>query len=101
MERFRAFSEEVEKIFFRAIRTGDLGIVLMFLEAGIDPNISDSYGSTPLYVAVAHNKHVIVSLLLALGVNPNAREHGWGIGLLHFINSDNPEILKPSYWYKF
>ena len=55
------------EIFFDAIRTGDLETVLMFLEAGINPNIQ-YYGFNSLQYAICYGHVGIENLLLATGM---------------------------------
>ena len=71
MERFTEFSREAKTIFFEAILTGDLETVLMFLEAGIDPNIKSVNGWAPLTLAVFRDQLEIAHLLLDVGAKPS------------------------------
>ena len=71
MERFREFSRKMKEIFFEAIITGDLETVLMFLEAGIDPNIINIDKWKPLIYTVFYNQLVIAHLLLNVGADPS------------------------------
>src|SRR6185312_5622002 len=49
----------------RVSRVGDLKTAETFISAGIDPNLADRYGRTPLYYAALFNRNEIAALLLA------------------------------------
>ena len=92
MERFTEFSREMKKIFFEAISTGDLETVLMFLEAGIDPNIQIYQGWCPIHYAVYDNQLAIAHLLLDVGANPNIK-NDWRRTPLFFAEYRNNEEM--------
>jgi ankyrin repeat protein len=55
----------------KAARAGDLMTAQTLLENGIDPDLHDRYGKTPLYHAVSFNETNAVELLLAHHADPN------------------------------
>ena len=93
MEKFREFSRENRNIFFEAIKTGDLETVLMFLEAGINPNAKNFCETTPLNMAVCHSELEIIRLLLLSGADPNIGNL-WNKTPLFYLKSDNSVIVE-------
>ena len=92
MEKFTEFSWKMTKIFFAAVETGDLETVLMFLEAGINPNVL--YRDwTPLRRAVYYNQLGIAHLLLDVGADPNFK-NSFSRTPLWYIVSDNSKMAK-------
>jgi ankyrin repeat protein len=57
----------------KAARTGDLTRAQSLLDNGLNPDLNDQYGKTPLYYAVSFNEARTVGLLLAYHADPNAR----------------------------
>ena len=57
----------------KAARTGDIKTAENLLENGINPNLPDRYGKTPLYYAASFNETQVVELLLASHADPNAK----------------------------
>ena len=55
----------------KAANDGQYAIIQVLLEAGADPNMTDSNGECPLLVAVLTGRNDIVLLLLQQGANPN------------------------------
>lgn len=55
-----------------AAKTGDKAKVEALLAQGVNVNIKDSYGATPLHWAAYHGHKDVVKLLLAKGANVNA-----------------------------
>ncbi len=60
----------------KAARTGDVKTAENLLESGVNPNLPDQYGRTPLYYAASFNETQIVELLLASHADPNAKAAG-------------------------
>ena len=60
---------------------GDIKKVSSFLKAGVDPDLVNENGATPLILAIASGNLKIVSLLIKHGANIN--------------NNKNPKILPP------
>ncbi len=59
----------------KASRLGDLKTAETLLSSGIDPNLSNQYGRTPLYYAALFNRNDVAALLLAHDADPNTRAH--------------------------
>ena len=57
----------------KACRLGDFKTAESLLAAGVNPDLPDRYGATPLYYAASFNQIEIVELLLAYHADPNAR----------------------------
>jgi ankyrin repeat protein len=56
----------------KACRVGDMKMAESLLSFGVDPDVPDRYGATPLYYAASYNQFEIVQLLLAYHASPNA-----------------------------
>ncbi len=57
----------------QASRVGDLRTAEALLSSGVNPNLPDKYGKTPLYYAASFNEAKTVALLLTYHADPNAR----------------------------
>ncbi len=66
----------------KAAQTGDLDKVREFIADGIDVNVKNSIGTTPLYLAVTGGHKEMVELLVVKGADVNARNN-WGWTPLH------------------
>ncbi|XP_071982631.1 cyclin-dependent kinase 4 inhibitor B-like [Engystomops pustulosus] len=60
-----------------AAATGDLGLALVLLQQGADPNAPNSYGKTPIQVMMMDNANM-AQLLLDYSANPNIRDADTG-----------------------
>jgi len=58
-----------------AIRNGRSVSVPLLLEAGLDPNVVDADGNTPLHLATAAGDHDVAEALLAAGASRTARNY--------------------------
>jgi ankyrin repeat protein len=71
-----------------ALRFGRDAIARYVIEQGVDVNVPDVKGSTPLHSAAKNNNIRIIRLLIAKGANINARNYkGWTP--LHFTLENN------------
>ena len=69
---------------FDAVVTGDLAEVKrLVVSCGVDPNVKDNDGRTPLHRAAKRGHVDIVKLLLEHGANPNIQENKYGYTPLH------------------
>jgi ankyrin repeat protein len=59
----------------KASRLGDLKIAETLVSSGVDPNLPNQYGRTPLYYAALFNHNDVAALLLAHAADPNIRAH--------------------------
>src|SRR5712691_8134951 len=67
-----------ERSFLEAALDGNTPVVALFLKAGMNPNLRDSHGATPLLVTAAGGRSETARLLLAHGANIHARDtRGW------------------------
>ncbi len=60
---------------YRAIKRGDLETVEVALDGGVDVNLCNKYGHTPLMEAARTGNTVIGKLLIERGASLNARTH--------------------------
>ncbi len=68
-----AHANAAAEVLAKACRTGDLKTAEALVSSGIDPNLPDQYGETPLYYAASFNQTKLVALLLAYHADPNTR----------------------------
>jgi uncharacterized protein len=66
---------------------GDLETVRALVESGIDPNISDSIGETPLFGAAAWARNDVVAFLLSVGARHDLTEKMSALSPLHWAAS--------------
>ena len=76
IESLQASSSAGVEMLAKAARTGDVKTAEGLLDQGINPNIADRYGRTPLYYASSFNDIRVVELLLASHADPNAEVIG-------------------------
>ena len=72
-------SQKVKNEFVNACKMGDISKVEAMLKQGIDPNVTDDFGSTGLMVAAVNGHIEIIQLLLKYGANINQGYHGKGL----------------------
>jgi ankyrin repeat protein len=65
-----AFTPEA---FLQKVAEGDAARVTLFLDAGIDPSVSNSAKRTALWIAVERKQSAVLKALLAGGVAPNEK----------------------------
>jgi ankyrin repeat protein len=76
-----------DSLFFAA-GSGDLAEVKrLVIGCGVDPNIQDKDGETPLHLAAWDGHLDVVELLLEHGANPNIQENKYGKTPLHYAVS--------------
>lgn len=75
--------EYSEKGFFQAVEQGNLTAIKLFLDAGVDVNIQNDIGWTPLMVAIFSSNEAAANMLLKAGASCNARDKR-GYGPLHW-----------------
>ena len=63
---------------FQAVQNSDVGAVRAVLEAGVDVNATNDYGSTALFFAADRGEVEIVRLLLENGADPNVTDTFYG-----------------------
>ena len=70
----------------RACGAGNLEVVKLMVQLGVDVNVRAAKGATPLHYA-AHNGNVqLVRDLVALGADPNQKEHQAGGTPMHWAS---------------
>ena len=68
---------EVDDI-FEASENGFVRAIRRLINEGVDPNVRNGYGLTPLSTAVDEGHTTAVRVLLELGANPNLQEFNFG-----------------------
>lgn len=66
--------EKAEDQIVYAAENGHVEKVKELLDAGIDPNVQDRYGNTPLAIATDYGRIEIVRVLLEAGADPNLQD---------------------------
>ena len=67
-------------------------LVSMLIEAGANVNVTNSYGATPLHIAVTWRSEAMVAILVKAGAEVNAKDD-WGKRPLHNARDyDNTRI---------
>jgi uncharacterized protein len=66
---------------------GDLDEVRRLIEAGADPDLTDSIGETPLHGAAASGRVDVVAYLLSVGARHDLHERTLGLTPLHWAAS--------------
>jgi len=69
--------------FFRALESGDEAALRLFIEAGVDVELTNAVGWTPLMVAAFMGSERQAALLINAGANANSRD-ARGYGPLHW-----------------
>ncbi|CAN6456117.1 unnamed protein product [Victoria cruziana] len=77
--------------------TGNSILLEELLKAGMDPNVTDSKGRTPLHVATANGYEGCVSVLLQHGCNINIKDLNGNTPLWNAISSGNNNIFRLLY----
>jgi ankyrin repeat protein len=67
-----------ENSFVERARDGDLEPVRLFLQAGMNPNVTNKTGQTALVVAARYGRPKVVQLLLANGADPDLSDQQFG-----------------------
>jgi ankyrin repeat protein len=70
----RLTQEEVERLYYDAVREGQEALLAEFLRQGVDPNQPDSRGFPPIILASYNGQPRAVELLLAAGAAVDARD---------------------------
>lgn len=82
--------EKTTESFIKAIKKGDVEVVRLFLDAGMDPNVN-YYNAYPIYYAVKANKNDIVELLLERGAHAGI---GFEAPVLWALKNKNDDMAK-------
>src|SRR5438445_13062706 len=78
-----------ERSFLEAALDGNTPVVALFLKAGMNPNLRDSHGATPLLVTAAGGRSETARLLLANGADIHAKDNrGWTPLIFAVFNGD-------------
>ena len=67
--------KDLPRYMLQAARDGDLGAVRSALRQGVNVNLQDDDGCTPLYIAVAHGHETMVKLLLENHADTDQSNH--------------------------
>lgn len=63
---------------------GNVSFLEMLIDVGVDVNLRDSDGRTPLHKAVRANHEDVIRCLMEHGADPNSRTDGSGEPVLHY-----------------
>ena len=77
-----------------AAQAGDLARVKAFLEKGIDINVGDDEGLTPLHYAAQGGHKEVAELLIAKGADINSKDKGGYTPLYYAIWNKDKDMLK-------
>lgn len=77
-----------------AARNGDMEIVKLLLDAGVDVDCGDSDESTPLHVAALRRHQDIVAFLLAKGADVNRRDKNGAYALSFAASGGDSAIVR-------
>jgi len=80
--------KDIVKALINNSALGNVEKIRIFLNSGIDPNIADKNGNTPLLVATKYKKMRAINFLLVKGANPNIANKK-GITPLHIAIDNN------------
>ncbi|KAK1287131.1 Potassium channel AKT2/3 [Acorus calamus] len=86
---------------FTAAATGDSCTLEVLLKAGMDPNIGDSKGGTPLHLAASKGYEDCVLVLLRHGCNTNIKDMDGNTPLWHSIFAKDHKIFNLLYHYSY
>lgn len=76
-----------------AVVEDHLDMVQALLAAGVDPDVKNDYGRTPLAVALDHASAPITEALLKGGADPRLRLPGMGTAMIAAARSGNPAVI--------
>lgn len=85
-----------KETFLKSAEDDDTDVVKLFLDAGIDPNITDEENQTPLMRAATTGTPRMVKILIARGADVNAKDwnNGTALALAAWVgNSESIPIL--------
>ena len=63
------------KLFHLAIKTKQIDIITYLLDKGLDPNIQDDRGNTPLHIATREESLEFISILINNGADPDIKDN--------------------------
>lgn len=87
--------EYSEASFIKCAERGDSLAVKLFLDSGMDPNIKNLSGMTPLLIAARSGRENVISILLQKGANLNAKDKEFGHNAILFAaESGNLNAVK-------
>lgn len=87
-------SDENSLLMSEAVLEGDTAKVNELLNSGVDPNIQDIDGWTPLMWAAQDNNISMINLLIESGADPNLQDYYEETALLQAVYQDNKEAIK-------
>jgi serine/threonine-protein phosphatase 6 regulatory ankyrin repeat subunit B len=82
---------------FQAVKQNDIDQVRKLIASGIDVNMKNGSGQTPLHLASVYNRKAVAELLIKAGVGINVKDQG-GETALHlaavYYSMDVLKLLK-------
>lgn len=90
---------EEDSLLHKAVYTGNIKIIKLFLDAGIDINIKDKFDNTVLIAALScpNNYNNVIQFLLKNGANPNIKNNNKKTALLSAVSECNFRSWKMKY----
>jgi len=82
------------KSLFEAARKGDIEQVKSLISKGVDINVTDDKGRTPLHYAAEHSHREVSELLIAEGADVNASGPGDWTALFYAILNDDVDMVR-------
>lgn len=79
---------------FVAANNGDVNSISTLIEGGVNPNITDQYGNTPLYYAAINNRAGAVTTLAELGALINTSNESENSALIAATNMDYYDVVE-------
>jgi len=84
----------IDKKLFDAVSIGDIDTVKFLLASGVNVNVTDTDGCTPLHRAALNDNIDMVNFLLANGANPNAKTNNEETAIYWASKDEIREVLK-------
>ena len=86
--------DECAKMYFSAIEKGQIDIVKIFLQAGLEAIIRDKHDNMSLMIAVLNNRLDMIDLLFQYKVDPNPRNNPDSIPIMWAIQTGSINIVE-------
>ena len=85
---------EADRALLEAAKDGNIKAVKQHLAGGVDVNVKNKNGQTPLHRAVSYDCREIINLLVANGADVNEKAKYGGTPLMYAASNGNKEIAE-------